>query len=159
MMSEATGMVWLVNRLRCMSVADVGYRIQQAAVKGVAKRVRPRAAPPLPRARTFAIHGAPALSAAEREALLADADSICAGHVVLFAERRFDVGMPPLWNRDPESGVTGPAIYAGDIAVTNRELVGDIKHVWELNRHLHLVRLAQAWTVTNDVAWLHALQH
>jgi hypothetical protein len=159
MMSEATGMTWLVNRLRCMSVAEVGYRIQQAAAKGVAKRVRPRSAPPLPRARTFAIQGAPAMSAAERELLLADADSICAGHVVLFAERRFDVGMPPLWNRDPESGVTGPAVYAGDIAITNRELVGDIKHVWELNRHLHLVRLAQAWAATNDVAWLHALHH
>jgi hypothetical protein len=158
MMSEATGMVWLVNRLRCMSVAEVGYRIQQAAVTRVAKRVRARAAPPLPRARTFTVHGAPALSQPEREALLADADSICAGHVVLFANRRFDVGLPPVWNRDPDSGVVGPAIYAGDITITNREQVGDIKHVWELNRHLHLVRLAQAWTVTNDVAWLHALQ-
>src|SRR5690349_13585507 len=98
MMSEATGMVWLVNRLRCMSVAEVGYRIQQAAAKGVAKRVRPRAAPPLPRARTFNVPGAPAMTDAERELLLADADSICAGHVVLFAERRFDVGVPPLWN-------------------------------------------------------------
>jgi hypothetical protein len=157
MMSEATGMVWLVNRLRCMSVAEVGYRIQQAAAKGVAKRVRTRAAPPLPRARTFGVQGTPAMDAAEREALLADADSICAGHVVLFGERRFDVGMPPQWNRDPESGVTGPAIYAGDIAISNRELVGDIKHVWELNRHLHLVRLAQAWAATGDAAWLHAL--
>jgi len=157
MMSEATGMVWLVNRLRCMSVAEVGYRIRQAAVTRVTKRVRARAAPPLPRARTFAVHGAPALSQQERDALLADADSICAGHVVLFANRRFDVGMPPVWNRDPYSGVVGPATYAGDIAVTNREQVGDIKHVWELNRHLHLVRLAQAWTCTSDVAWLHAL--
>jgi hypothetical protein len=163
MMSEATGMVWLVNRLRCMSMAEVGYRIQQAAVKGVAKRVRTRAAPPLPRARTFAASGAtlgaPAMSPAERELLLADADSICAGHVVLFANRRFDVGMPPVWNRDPDSGVVGPAIYAGDIAITNREQVGDIKHVWELNRHLHLVRLAQAWAATGDVAWLHGLHH
>ena len=158
MMSEATGMVWLVNRLRCMSVAEVGYRIRQAAVTRVAKRMRARAAPPLPRARTFSVHGAPTLSQAERDALLADADSICAGHVVLFANRRFDVGMPPVWNRDPDSGVVGPAIYAGDITITNREQVGDIKHVWELNRHLHLVRLAQAWAVTNDVAWLHALQ-
>jgi hypothetical protein len=157
MMSEATGMVWLVNRLRCMSVAEVGYRIRQAAVTRVAKRVRARAAPPLPRARTFAVEGSPALSQQERDALLADADSICAGHVVLFANRRFDVGMPPVWNRDPYSGVVGPATYAGDIAVTNREQVGDIKHVWELNRHLHLVRLAQAWTCTSDVAWLHAL--
>lgn len=156
-MSEATGMVWLVNRLRCMSVAEVGYRLRQAAVTRVAKRLRRSAAPPLPRARTFAIHGAPALAPGEREALLADADSICAGHVVLFANRRFDVGVPPAWNRDPDTGVVAPAIYAGDIAITNREQVGDIKHLWELNRHLHLVRLAQAWTVTNDVAWLHAL--
>ena len=162
MMSEATGMVWLVNRLRCMSVAEVGYRIRQAAVTRVAKRLRARAAPPLPRARTFnrigSGLGALAVPPAERDALLADADSICAGHVVLFANRRFDVGMPPVWNRDPDSGVVGPSIYAGDIAITNREQVGDIKHVWELNRHLHLVRLAQAWAVTNDVAWLHALQ-
>lgn len=162
MMSETTGMVWLVNRLRCMSVAEVGYRIQQAAVTRVAKRVRARAAPPLPRARTFnrigSDLGAPTLSPAERDALLADADSICAGHVVLFANRRFDVGMPPVWNRDPDSGVVGPSIYAGDITITNREQVGDIKHVWELNRHLHLVRLAQAWACTSDVAWLHALQ-
>jgi hypothetical protein len=157
MMSEATGVSWLVNRLRCMSVAEVGYRIQQAAAKGMAKRVRSRAAPPLPRARTFAVGPAPTLSPEERDALLADADSVEAGHVVLFANRRFDVGMPPVWNRDPETGVTGPSIYAGDIAIANREQVGDIKHTWELNRHLHLVRLAQAWSVTGDVAWLHAL--
>src|SRR4051812_30929508 len=125
-MSEATGMVWLVNRLRCMSVAEVGYRIQQAAATKVAKRMRPRSAPPLPRTRSFPVHGAPALPAAEREALLADAESIRAGHVVLFADRRFDVGMPPVWNRDPDTGVVGPSTFAGDIAITNRELVGDI---------------------------------
>jgi hypothetical protein len=159
MMSEATGMVWLVNRLRCMSVAEVGYRIQQAAAKGVAKRVRARAAPPLPCARTFPVQGAPAMAPAERERVLADADSICAGHVVLFADKRFDVGMPPVWNRDPETGVVGPSIYAGDINVNDRDQVGDIKHVWELNRHLHLVRLAQAWSMTRDPAWLHALHH
>jgi hypothetical protein len=158
-MSEATGVVWLVNRLRCMSVAEVGYRIQQAAAKGVAKRVRARAAPPLPRARTFAVEGAPAMAQDERDRLLADAASIEAGHVVLFAERRFDVGMPPVWNRDPDTGVIGPDIYAGDIDVSNRDQVGDIKHVWELNRHLHLVSLAQAWATTRDPAWLQTLHH
>jgi len=168
-MSEATGMAWLVNRLRCMSVAEVGYRIQQAAVKGVAKRMRGRTAPQRTRRSTThrgvagdmaaVVAPPPSLSQAEREALLADADSICAGHVVLFAARRFDVGMPPLWNRDPDSGVVGPSIFAGDITITDHEQVGDIKHVWELNRHLHLVRLAQAWSITGDPAWLHALHH
>jgi len=150
---------WLVNRLRCMSVAEVGYRMRQAATTRMGRRMAGRTAPaPLPRALTLSVHGAPALDPQEIEALLLDADRICAGHVVLFAERRFDVGVPTAWNRDPETGVTGPAIYAGDIAVTRREQVGDIKHVWELNRHLHLVRLAQAWTVGRDVRWLHALE-
>ena len=150
---------WLVNRLRCMSVAEVGYRVRQAAATRMGRRMAGRAAPaPLPRALTLPVRGAPTLDPREAEALLLDADRICAGHVVLFAERRFDVGVPTAWNRDPETGVTGPAIYAGDIAITRREQVGDIKHVWELNRHLHLVRLAQAWTLSRDVRWLHALE-
>jgi hypothetical protein len=160
-MSATVRMVWLVNRLRCMSVAELGYRVRQAAAVRMGRRMAGRAsrAPaPLPRALTLGVTGAPALDPAELEALLLDAERICAGHVVLFAERRFDVGVPTAWNRDPETGVTGPAIYYGDIDVADRELVGDIKHVWELNRHLHLVRLAQAWAATQDVRWLHALE-
>ena len=150
---------WLVNRLRCMSVAEVGYRVRQAAATRMGRRMAGRTAPaPLPRALTLGVSGAPALDPREIDALLADADRFCAGHVVLFAERRFDVGVPTAWNRDPETGVSGPAVYAGDIAITNRQQVGDIKHVWELNRHLHLVRLAQAWTLSRDVRWLHALE-
>ena len=161
-MNATVRMVWLVNRLRCMSVAELGYRVRQAAATRMGRRLSGRAAPPppppLPRALTLAVAGAPELDPQEVEALLADADRICAGHVVLFAERRFDVGVPTAWNRDPDTGVTGPGIYAGDIAITNRELVGDIKHVWELNRHLHLVRLAQAWALSRDPRWLHALE-
>ena len=161
-MNATVRMVWLVNRLRCMSVAELGYRVRQAAATRMGRRLSGRGAPPppapLPRALTLAVEGAPELDPQEVEALLLDADRICAGHVVLFAERRFDVGVPTAWNRDPETGVTGPAIYAGDIAITNRELVGDIKHVWELNRHLHLVRLAQAWSLSRDPRWLHALE-
>jgi hypothetical protein len=151
-------MVWMVNRLRCMSVAEVGYRVQQAAVTRVAKRKNGNPAPPpLPRSRSFCLGGAPQLDPGESAALLADAENIIAGHVVLFAGRSFDVGVPPVWNRDPDTGVTGPAIFAGDIAITNRDLVGDIKHVWELNRHLHLVRLAQAWAISGEERWLQAL--
>jgi len=158
-MTATVRMMWLMNRLRCMSVAEVGYRMRQAATVRLGRRMTGRAAPPaLPRALTLPVAGAPELDAAEVEALVLDAERICAGHVVLFAERRFDVGVPTAWNRDPETGVTGPSIYCGDIAITNRDLVGDIKHVWELNRHLHLVRLAQAWALTGDVRWLHALE-
>jgi hypothetical protein len=141
-----------------MSVAEVGYRVQQAAVTKLAKRLD-GAAPPvaLPRALTLKLRGAPALEESERDALLRDAENILAGHVLLFADRRFDVGSPPSWNRDPETGVTGPSVFSRDIDLADRERVGDIKHVWELNRHLHLVRLAQAWAITGEARWAEAL--
>jgi len=158
-MNTTVRLGWLVNRLRCMSVAEVGYRVRQAAAIRMARRSTGRAAPPpLPRSLTLGVRGAPDLAPQEAEALLLDAEHICAGHVVLFAERRFDVGVPTAWNRDPETGVTAPVLYRGDIAIGDRELVGDIKFVWELNRHLHLVRLAQVWVLTRDVRWLHALE-
>lgn len=157
-MSGMARMTWLVNRLRCMTVAEVGYRVQQAAVTKLAKRLDGGAPPPpMPRALTLRLQGAPALAREDGAALLADAESIVAGHVLLFADRRFDVGAAPVWNRDPDSGVTGPSIFCGDIDITDREKVGDIKHVWELNRHLHLVRLAQAWALTGETRWLDSL--
>ena len=153
-------LAWLVNRLRCMSVGEVGHRVRQAALGRLERRGLQRWSAPapggasaaLPRART------PPLQPGEAEAILADAERIRAGEVVLFAEQRFDVGPQPEWNRDPASGVLGPSVYAGDIRITDAALVGDIKHVWELNRHLHLVRLAQAWRVSGDAGWLEVLR-
>nr|WP_307728053.1 heparinase II/III family protein [Massilia terrae] len=149
---------WLVNRLRCMSVAEIGYRVQQVAVTKLARRLDGNAAPaPLPRALALAPRGAPPLDEGERAALLRDAECILAGRVLLFADRRYDVGAPPLWNRDPETGIVAPSVFSGDIPITYRDRVGDIKHIWELNRHLHLVRLAQAWAISGDARWTAAL--
>ena len=157
-MNATVRMAWLVNRLRCMSVPEMAYRLRQAAAIHLARRATGRTAPPpLPRALTLGVRGAPVLEQPEVDALLLDAERICAGHVVLFAERRFDVGVPTAWNRDPETGVVAPSLYRGDIAISDRELVGDIKHVWELNRHLHLVTLAQAWALSGEPRWLQAL--
>jgi hypothetical protein len=157
---NGTNMVWLVNRLRCMSVAEMGYRVQQAtairlgrSMAGRTQLALARSAPPAVPTLNLGVRGAPELDPGEVEALLLDAERICAGHVVLFADGRFDVGVPTAWNRDPDTGVTAPAVYRGDLAINDRELVGDIKHVWELNRHLHLVRLAQAWTLTHDTRY------
>lgn len=167
---NAESMVWLLNRLRCMSVPELGYRLRQAmalrlARPGAGRWGGGRAAPlpsslPLPSPVPLSCPPtAPELTADEVQAVLLDAERICAGQVVLFAGRRVDVGVPTVWNRDPATGVTGPSWYRGDIAITDRALVGDIKHVWELNRHLHLVRLAQAWSLTGERRWLDALAH
>lgn len=134
--------LWMFNRLRCMAPGELGYRLRQAGVAMLEKggvlgaaREDLAALPCKPAAR-----GLPPLAPGEAEALLWAADRICAGHVTLFA-RSFDVGAAPEWNRDPGE----------------RSGMGDIKHLWELNRHLHLVRLAQAALINQDPVYLRTL--
>jgi hypothetical protein len=119
---------WLINRLRCMSPAEVAHRATRALA-----RPRLRAQAPEQDGVVFAHAGAPALDAAESAALLREAAVIAAGRVPLFSSQELQVSTPPDWNaqRDP----------------------GDIKPLWELNRHLHLVRLAQAWAMTGEEQW------
>jgi hypothetical protein len=151
--------LWLVNRLRCMAPAEVGYRLRQAGVGMLEKRgwLDAGSSGMQDAPRQPARNGLPPLDQGEADALLLAADRICAGHVTLFAGRGFDVGALPEWNRDPATGILGPAGFAGDIDVLDRALVGDIKHVWELNRHLHLVRLAQASLASADPVYLRTL--
>jgi len=120
---------WMFNRLRCMSMAEVANRAGQA-VAG-----RPRLQPLAPQADAvlFAAPHAPALDPAERARVLEEAADIASGRIPLFASHTTQVASPPQWNTplDPD----------------------DIKPLWELNRHLHLVRLAQAWALTADERW------
>jgi hypothetical protein len=156
---KAARMQWALNRLRCMAPAEVAWRIRQAGIKALEKRIGsggdPAAVTAAPR--KPGLLEAPALLPGESEALLAEADRICAGQLTLFAGRSFDVGAHPEWNRDPATGVAAPAMFAGDIDVTRRALVGDIKHLWELNRHLQLVRLAQAAMISTQPVYLRTL--
>ena len=151
--------LWLVNRLRCMTPGEVGYRLRQAGVATLEKRgwLDGGAAAIQGAPRAPGVTGAPPLEEGEADALLLAADRICAGQVTLFAGHRFDVGARPEWNRDPATGILTPATFAGDINILDRALVGDIKHVWELNRHLQLVRLAQAALVSDDSIYLRTL--
>jgi hypothetical protein len=120
---------WLLNRLRCMSMAEVVHR----AGRAVAGQPRLHDLPARCDGVVFARAGAPSIDADERAALLAEAGAIAAGRVPLFATHAIDVAAPPQWNAplDPD----------------------DIKPLWELNRHLHLVRLAQAWAVSGEERW------
>jgi hypothetical protein len=150
---------WSLDRLRCMPPAELGYRVRQAGVAMLEQRgwIGAGGAAPQADPRQPGLRGLPPLEPGEAEALLADAERICAGRVTLFAGRSADVGALPEWNRDPDTGILGPAIFHGDIDTGARALVGDIKHLWELNRHLQLVRLAQAALLSAEPVYLRNL--
>lgn len=149
---EAQGRsAWLLNRLRCMTPAEIGHRVMVAASARV-WRLRGRPLRPLEQADralpSVRWVGVPAGMASA--AYVVAAARIASGEVRLFSTVYFAVGQPPNWNRCPLTGVEALALPSDRISLTDRAQVGDIKFVWELNRHLHWVTLAQAHAMTGD---------
>lgn len=141
---------WFWNRLRCMTPLEVLHRGRQTALTRLSRHgllSNAMAAPQLDACPPVAAWD---MSGFDSGAYLREADLILNGQVPLFATATFQVGARPEWNRDPLTGVLGPAAFGPSMAITDRALVGDIKHVWELNRHLHLVRLAQAYCLSGE---------
>jgi hypothetical protein len=152
---------WRVNRLRCMTAAEVVYRVLRAALvqaekRGLIGRARPPA-PDLAAARKpwispeATVDAAPYFAAAER---------IGHGRLDVLALRDVDIGTPPRWNRDPKTGIEAPLRYGKTLDYRDPGIVGDIKYLWEPNRHLHLVALAQAHALSGKrVYWLTLAEH
>jgi uncharacterized heparinase superfamily protein len=84
-----------------------------------------------------------------REALRARADAASAGRLTLFGQER-DLGVPIDWNRDPETGRRLPLGPSAFLDYRDYDVAGDVKMVWEPNRHHHLVLLARAWRATAE---------
>ncbi|MGE5468265.1 MAG: alginate lyase family protein [Ignavibacteria bacterium] len=150
---------WRANRLRCMSSTEIAFRIGRE-LKTEAERLGlggSRTAPPPDLSRAGAawlslpqgLDAAPYLAAAER---------ITAGRFDVFALRDVSLGNPPRWNRDPKTGVEAPLVFGKRLDYRDPRLVGDIKYLWEPNRHLHLVTLAQAWALSGREHYLSALR-
>jgi hypothetical protein len=86
----------------------------------------------------------------EADAYRQAGDAILQGRYRLFGHREYQLGFPPAWNRDPKTGTVAPRSFGKALDYRNREVVGDIKYLWEPNRHLEIVTLAQAWYLTQD---------
>jgi len=86
----------------------------------------------------------------DRPEVIAAAARIAEGWLDVLALRAVDLGSPPRWNRDPKTGIEAPLAFGKLLDCRDRDLVGDIRYLWEPNRHLHLVTLAQAWALTGN---------
>lgn len=78
------------------------------------------------------------------------AERILAGRFSVFALEDARLGFPPDWNRDAKTGTMAPLAFGKGIDYRDERTVGDIKYLWEPNRHQELVTLAQAWRLTRD---------
>jgi hypothetical protein len=134
-----------------MSVAEVGWRVRQSASArlecwgvGLARDAH---------AGTAAC-GSPWVSPLPRQvsasAYVEAAERTLAGRWDILSLRDCRIGFPPRWNRDHKTGVEAPLDFGKDIDPRNERIVGDVKYLWEPNRHLELVTLAQAWHLTRE---------
>ena len=144
-------LAWRLNRFKTMGPAEVCWRVRKGLAGGLqrlglglAREVEAGAGATgsgWVAALPTGIVAAPYVYAAER---------LLAGRWDIFSLRGQLLGFPPRWNRDPKTGVEAPRSFGKGIDYRDERIAGDVKYLWELNRHAELVTLAQAWRLTGD---------
>jgi hypothetical protein len=134
-----------------MTPAEVPHRAWRAlATQAGRLGLRDRARAPQPDLGAAVAHWLPPPTDLDPAPYLAAAERIASGRLDVLALGDCDVGELPRWNRDPKTGIEAPLSFGTALDYRDPRLVGDIKYLWEPNRHLHLVTLAQAWCLGGD---------
>jgi uncharacterized heparinase superfamily protein len=86
----------------------------------------------------------------ERDAAIAEAERVIERRVAFFGQQ-FQLSTPVAWNCDPVTGVEWPRRYHRDVPIHGGNIgYGDVKYVWELNRHQFLIDLGRASFLSGD---------
>ena len=150
-----------LTRLARMRPDEIRIRAQQALSKRIDRLrfqwalqppARPLARSPYPVPAFFDPPPAPP------PGLLEQAESICRHRFDLLGYRGLDYGPEIDWHLDPVHHKRAPRLPWYRIPFLDFEQVGDHKIIWELNRHQHLVTLAQAWHFTREDRFAAELQ-
>ena len=89
----------------------------------------------------------------DAEAIVAEADEICAHRFRLLGYRDLHYGAEIDWHLDAVHNLRSPLIPWFKIKFLDFAAVGDHKVTWELSRHQHLITLAKAWLLTEEEAY------
>jgi hypothetical protein len=147
---------WYIQRLKVMSGAEVAHRLARS-LRSLSQKFVSHELPPRDDAARD-LRFLPPYVAIAPEALTAAAERILAGKYSFFDLRDCELGDPPQWNRDPLTQRAAGARRASAIDYRDEREVGNIKYLWEPNRHLHLPMLAQAHALTGDARYALAIQ-
>ena len=99
----------------------------------------------------------PGMPPVAREKVLAEARDVSEGAWQVFGDRAAAFGTSGDWRAHPVSGHPTPLRHWTALRYLDGEAGGDVKQIWELNRHRGLLRLAQAWRLDRDPRWLATL--
>jgi len=139
------------------SPTEIAFRLRQELRNGLmavrAPRLPPRVTAPSPLCQlpdpasvAAAVRGTPFA-----DSVLQNAEAVLAHRFPLLG-LTIDTGPEIRWRRDYASGTESGVGYFRTIPYLDAARVGDHKMIWELNRHQHLVLLAQAHLLNGDDA-------
>ncbi|WP_291316409.1 alginate lyase family protein [Desulfuromonas sp.] len=155
---------WMINRLRVMGAREIAHRANRALCqvregRKIARGWRPE--PATPAGPKFALFPAEGAVRRWHEYFSLDEAGLAlleGGRIDFFGHAPVDVGRPVRWHHDPLSGIAAPADSFGKgINYRDDALVGNVKVLWELGRHQHLVPLAVAYAVTGNQSYRDAV--
>ncbi len=75
-------------------------------------------------------------------------DHYLANKINFFNHQPLDIGSPVNWHRDPVTKTTVPLNFGKTLNYRDDAIAGNVKFIWELGRHQHLIPLAVAYAVT-----------
>ena len=149
--------IWKINRIRTMGLSEISHRfLQFFFILFESRNLKP-----VQKNCISNYFGLIHLSSGLRiqpELFSYGANQIISGNFNIFASKDLTPGFPPNWNRDPLTATTAPLTFGKTLNYRDESLVGNIKYLWEPNRHLELVTLAQAYHLTKDQKYAAACQ-
>ncbi len=147
---------WIVRRLRAMGPMEIMWRVRQTLAARLEEAGAGRVAPRTPRGQGGSVWFDPSPSGLDAGRYARAADRILDGRYDVFALKDLPLGFPPAWDVDPRTGRRAPAIFGKRIDYRDERVCGDVKYLWEINRHLELVTLAQAWRLSGEPRYAQA---
>jgi hypothetical protein len=151
-------LTWLARRLRRITPAEIPYRAF-SVLMACAHRfgLFDASVVPAPGDTLCGLPWVTPPAAGASAAVLAQADALLAGQLEVFGcTVPFHDGSPH-WNRDPRSGHAIARTFGLFIDFRHLAAGVDIKFLWEVNRHLWWVPVAQAYAATGEARYLDAM--
>lgn len=153
----AQTLAWYWNRLLAMSPSEILARIEATLKKRIWRR-RVSWVAPTPNLIQIDPWKAPSLiptATVEREDLLSEANRYLEGRYSLLNIPSQEDSID--WHLDPQTGNRSPLEFGLDLDYRDISLVGNVKNIWEKNRHHHLTVLALAYALTKDQRYAQAV--
>jgi heparinase II/III-like protein len=82
--------------------------------------------------------------------IIARAERVCAHQFDLLGYNQLELGLQIDWHLDPVHRKRAPRTLGYEVPYLDFDAVGDVKIIWELNRHQHFLTLGKAYQLTGE---------